>query len=92
MDNRDGFPRDLHSQYVYVFDDNDCGFESLIQFIYDTSVGMVLVVEVRNAIRDSFKLIDFTSSQSNILKALILRSLALPQFINHTHGKRLLSM
>ena len=46
----------------------------------------------RNAVRESFKLIDFSSDHSNTLKALILRSVAVPQIINHTHGKRLLSM
>ena len=42
--------------------------------------------------RESFKLIDFSSDHSDTLKALILRSVGLPQVINHTHGKRLLSM
>lgn len=45
----------------------------------------------RNAIRDSFKLIDFSSSQSDELKALILHAITVPRFFAHTHGKKLLT-
>lgn len=46
----------------------------------------------RNAIRASFKLIDFTNRASDTLKALILHAVAMESFITHTHGKKLLSM
>ena len=45
----------------------------------------------RNAIRESFKLIDFSSPQSSELKKLILHSLTMTRFFAHTHGKKLLT-
>ena len=51
-----------------------------------------LVLPDRNAVRMSFKLIDFSSRSSETLKALILHSVAMESFITHTHGKKLLSM
>ena len=44
----------------------------------------------RNAIRESFRLIDFSSFQSGELKKLILHSLTMTRFLAHTHGKKLL--
>ena len=46
----------------------------------------------RNAIRDSFKLIDFSSTQSNDLKFLIIESFSIPQFVTNPNGKRILSL
>ena len=46
----------------------------------------------RNAIRDSFKLIDFSSTQSNDLKYLIIESFSIPQFVTNPNGKRILSL
>lgn len=49
-------------------------------------------VIARNAIRESVKLIDFSSPQSSTARAMVLTAFRTPQFIAHNHGKRLLSM
>lgn len=46
----------------------------------------------RNAIRESLVLIDFSSAQSNTTRAIILEAVRSPQFIAHTHSKRLLPL
>lgn len=46
----------------------------------------------RNAIREGFKLIDFSNSQSDVLKAFIVESFSISNFVMNTNGKRLLSL
>ena len=92
LDLGNGFPRGVHAQHVHLLDDEDDASGSLLRLLHESSVGSAGKVVSRNAVRESFKLIDFSSDHSNTLKALILRSVAVPQIINHTHGKRLLSM
>ena len=92
LDVGDGFPRSVHAQHVYLLDDKDDASRSLLRVLHESPVECLWEILSRNAVRESFKLIDFTSDHSDTLKALILRSVAVPQVINHTHGKRLLSM
>lgn len=62
-------------------------FSSYMNRLYSYRLDM----KGRNAIRESFKLIDFSNSQSDGLKKLILYSLTMNRFFAHTHGKKLLT-
>lgn len=46
----------------------------------------------RNAIRDGFKLIDYSNKQSEVLKSFIIECFSIPNIVANPNGKRILSL